>query len=197
MGYRQNDTKPREYNYKFSVQEWYDFKDKLLEMQANNKLSERDSKILTEIIINQKTTAELAYLARTDESYDWLQSNQNKPISERRIHQILTQNFPEFHIQTSHKQDNPRKNARREQTKLRQQLITEDSFCKICGSKENLELHHMIPLAIGGDNDNRNIIILCCNCHKTITYYDNSIISKIKRVVKKTGEINFLDNEDE
>lgn len=196
MGYRENDADTRKYKAKFSVNEWIGFRERLANLIADSAVSERDAKILTELIINQISTAKLAYLGRTDENYSWLQSNQGKPMSTRRIQQILTDNFPEFHLQTTHKQNNPRQNCRHEQQEIRKQIIKEDSCCSRCGSKENLELHHMIPLAIGGDNDNRNLTILCKHCHQQITNYDNMIINKLKREINKNGNIVFLSNND-
>jgi len=38
--------------------------------------------------------------------------------------------------------------------------------CVSCGSKENIEYHHIIPLALGGSNRIRNIVPLCHRCHK-------------------------------
>ena len=71
--------------------------------------------ILTELIVNMRSTAELAYLAETDENFNWLISNQNRPISTRRIQQILTDYFPEFHIQATHKQNKKDTKIRTEQ----------------------------------------------------------------------------------
>ena len=189
MGFRENKADTRKHRPKFSVNEWFEFKERLEMLQKETLIRcERDSKILTEIIINQKSTAELAYLARTNDEYSWLKSNQGKPISVRRIQQILTDYFPEFHIQTTHKQNNPRMKARHEQLRLRKMMITENSCCAICSSKENLELHHMIPLAIGGDNDDRNLIILCKCCHKQVSNYDNIIINKLKRDARLSND---------
>lgn len=38
--------------------------------------------------------------------------------------------------------------------------------CRICGSEENIEYHHIIALAVGGDNSLSNIIPLCYECHQ-------------------------------
>lgn len=37
--------------------------------------------------------------------------------------------------------------------------------CEVCGAKENLELHHIIPLSMGGSNDIDNLVCLCHDHH--------------------------------
>ena len=41
----------------------------------------------------------------------------------------------------------------------------EKKQCVRCGTKKDLTLHHLIPRALGGDNDLRNLIVLCKTCH--------------------------------
>lgn len=47
-----------------------------------------------------------------------------------------------------------------------------DKFCKVCGSKENLEIHHEIYPRLKTDIikaiDNKKIYFLCKKCHKKI-----------------------------
>lgn len=37
--------------------------------------------------------------------------------------------------------------------------------CKICGSNDTLELHHIIPKSYGGDDSIENLQWLCKKCH--------------------------------
>lgn len=169
MSYENNEANTRKQIANFSIDEWIEFRERLDKISELNIVSERDIKILKEIIFNQKSTAELAYLGRTNPDYDWLTSNQNKPISTRRIQQILTKYFPEFHIHTTHKKQRKEQKLRNEQNIIRQTMITSESSCGKCGCKNNLQLHHIIPITLGGSNDDANLIILCNNCHQKIT----------------------------
>ena len=42
--------------------------------------------------------------------------------------------------------------------------------CEFCGNdnKEILQIHHIKPISEGGDNAEKNLIILCPNCHKLV-----------------------------
>jgi len=65
---------------------------------------------------------------------------------------------------------------------LRKKYITSKSFCILCGSLENLEIDHIIPLMKGGNNDKKNIQILCANCHLKKTTYIDWKISPIEYI---------------
>ena len=41
-------------------------------------------------------------------------------------------------------------------------------FCVLCGTKDNLHNHHIIPVSRGGTDDKINIITLCTIHHATI-----------------------------
>lgn len=38
-------------------------------------------------------------------------------------------------------------------------------FCVFCGSRENLEHHHVLPRVIGGGDEEENMITCCSLCH--------------------------------
>ncbi len=39
-------------------------------------------------------------------------------------------------------------------------------LCCNCGSKEELEYHHVVPISLGGKDVNSNIVCLCYPCHQ-------------------------------
>lgn len=52
--------------------------------------------------------------------------------------------------------------------------------CANCGSTDNIEYHHIVPVALGGTNRLTNIVPLCSRCHKAahgshhISHYTNN-----------------------
>ncbi|MDP4106956.1 MAG: HNH endonuclease [Bacillota bacterium] len=50
--------------------------------------------------------------------------------------------------------------------KLKFKVLKRDGYmCRICGSDENLEVHHMLALTFGGKSTMKNMITLCKDCH--------------------------------
>ena len=103
----------------------------------------------------------------------------------RQIQNILWSYFPEFHLKTTNKK-NPGKSyqVRKEQRNVKKKI--NKGVCYRCGATKKLELHHMIPVALGGTNDDGNVIILCEDCHRLATDYF------IKKNIKR-GEENGTD----
>jgi len=51
----------------------------------------------------------------------------------------------------------------------RQYVLCRDGFkCQHCGSKEHLEVHHIIYRSQGGTNNVNNLITLCHECHQDV-----------------------------
>ena len=48
---------------------------------------------------------------------------------------------------------------------MQQQGTNRPKCCATCGGTDDIELHHIIPLAAGGTNDYYNLVYLCHNCH--------------------------------
>ena len=175
MSFKFNETNTRRQVARFSVDEWIAFRDRYNDDLQWTIQCERDKKILYEIIFNNKTTAQLGYLAKTDNNYNWLKSNQGKPMSCRRIQQILTKYYPEFHIWKTHRLNRKDQKLRNKANLVRNKLIKENAFCGWCGATEKLDLHHMLPIFLGGTSDERNLIFLCEKCHAIHTQYIRSL----------------------
>ena len=43
-------------------------------------------------------------------------------------------------------------------------------ICHRCGSRENLHVHHIIPVREGGKREQRNLVVLCSSCHKVVEH---------------------------
>ncbi len=41
--------------------------------------------------------------------------------------------------------------------------------CRVCGMRQEIEFHHLIPRAQGGDDTPDNIVPLCHTCHGNVT----------------------------
>ena len=57
--------------------------------------------------------------------------------------------------------------------------------CIICGSTVKLEVDHRRALMNGGTNDVSNLALLCDDCHKIKTKYDNSLRRKRESVCRR------------
>jgi len=52
---------------------------------------------------------------------------------------------------------------------FREKVLKRDGYtCQICGSKKNLEAHHIVPRSKGGTNLVENGITLCKDCHRAV-----------------------------
>ena len=62
--------------------------------------------------------------------------------------------------------------------KLRARFLLLHPLCEQCKSEGKLtaaeEVHHILPLANGGTNDERNLMTLCKSCHSRITIKDTN-----------------------
>ena len=63
--------------------------------------------------------------------------------------------------------------------------------CCNCGSKEDLQYHHIIPISIGGKDINSNICCLCYNCHYKL-HHDgkDKKVSNLSELIKK--DVSFI-----
>jgi 5-methylcytosine-specific restriction endonuclease McrA len=49
----------------------------------------------------------------------------------------------------------------------RRTLARTGGRCALCGSRENVEAHHPVALAVGGTHDQRGVP-LCAECHRAL-----------------------------
>lgn len=53
--------------------------------------------------------------------------------------------------------------------RIRASLVAKSPFCGWCGTvRQRLQVHHIVPFRLTHDNDNSNLIPLCCSCHKKV-----------------------------
>ena len=53
----------------------------------------------------------------------------------------------------------------KEYNEARKMIKDRPRICVNCGSTENIEMHHIVPLSEGGNNVESNIVMLCRACH--------------------------------
>ena len=51
-------------------------------------------------------------------------------------------------------------------SKRKRVLLRDKGRCVKCGSRENLEIDHVVPLARGGSNRLKNLQLLCRDCNR-------------------------------
>ena len=56
--------------------------------------------------------------------------------------------------------------------------------CVLCGSNENLHVHHIKPISEGGKDNPRNLVTLCEKCHTTV-HNDNKKFKKYTKQFEK------------
>ena len=61
--------------------------------------------------------------------------------------------------------------------------------CRLCDVTSGLEVHHIIPVSIGGYTTDLNSLTLCADCHLKITKYYNYIGLMKHRVERSTREV--------
>lgn len=159
----------REYKPNLSPETWLVIYKRLRELKRMTDIPLIHRKICVEVIENHHTTAELHRLAGVDKNFQWLKSSRGNPMSVRQIQNILFDYFPEF--RREHRKRKPKKHddIRKEETRIKREI--NQGVCHRCGSAKGLEIHHMIPVSMGGTNDKGNLIILCHECHKSFTKY--------------------------
>jgi len=53
--------------------------------------------------------------------------------------------------------------------RLRQKVLERDGWrCQVCGSSQDLQVHHIQYRSQVGDDTQRNLITLCSGCHQSV-----------------------------
>lgn len=141
--------------------------------QIKNQIWKMPNGIRKEILalafIDGLSTAEIEELAKTRTD---LYSRNNRPISRRRVLQIIAEEVPDYNSYRKHNQQKGRKDHGKF---VRNHQKTD---CVLCGSSESVEFHHMIPVALGGTAEPENMICLCKQCHDAVSAYQARILKK-------------------
>ena len=148
----------------------------IADFNPQNMIEKRDKKILQYVFVENLSAEAISRLNDPD-IVCFSNRNKGNSLSGCSILECLYKYFPELrNKEPMHKQKS--RDSRIELRMKRKKKAAEHiKQCAFCGTKKNLEEHHMIPLSMGGTNDELNLIFLCKDCHKAVTSYQWSIWS--------------------
>lgn len=79
-----------------------------------------------------------------------------------------------------------REQMRREAKKVMEEKL---KVCGNCGSKDRVEIHHIVPISKGGTNNEGNLVYLCNKCHHLAhSEYEENSVNLPKRIYLKAKE---------
>lgn len=55
-------------------------------------------------------------------------------------------------------------------------LVKGELYCAVCGTKQQLELHHIVPLSMNGSNEIDNLMPLCHDHHMEIHHENSDLV---------------------
>lgn len=137
---------------------------------SDNPMYNRNKEILRLVFIEGINPSEIAKMRI-------FYSNQNKPMCRRQIQQIVIKYVPDY-FECRRKPVTKNTKIRIEETKIKNSFAKSDLKCAKCGEANNIELDHILPIRFGGDNSPENLQLLCYNCHKIKTAYENKIVKE-------------------
>lgn len=132
--------------------------------KPQNEIEKRDKEICTLAFIKNMNAQQIKRLNHPLIIGMGNRSN-GKPLSVTSILKICYQYFP--FVKESRKGKRPASHEKRVELFKEQQKanITKPKICAACGATEDIKIHHIIPLSMGGTNDYFNLVYLCHSCH--------------------------------
>ena len=104
--------------------------------------------------------------------------SKGKNLSPSSVLKIIYKYFPEIKNMPQQKPSKSVETRKQLMKKRRQQQSAHIKQCAFCGNKDCLQEHHMIPLFMGGTNNDENLVWLCKSCHLTVTKYQKTLTPK-------------------
>lgn len=144
----------------------------LNEFEPTSDEEKRAKKILKFFVFDNMSASAIARM-RDPDIVAFGNRSKGMPLGAVSILRIIYTYFPEWQGRNNKSTEG---NKRVEQIRKREkQKSPHIRQCAFCGSQDNLEEHHMIPLFLGGTNDDRNLVFLCKGCHKSVSSYQARI----------------------
>lgn len=66
--------------------------------------------------------------------------------------------------------------------------MKKNSFCSVCASKGDTELHHIVPLSLGGPDTLSNLVELCLSCHSKAHNHRDAWREKARQGIEKAKQ---------
>ena len=133
-----------------------------------NQEENRAKKILTYFLCDN-LSAQAIRKKQDQDIVCYSNRQKGKPLSTTSILRVIYSYFPQFQGRNQKStMGNKRVELIRKREKEESRHIKQ---CAFCGSKKDLEEHHMIPLFLGGTNDDDNLVFLCKKCHRGVSSY--------------------------
>ena len=149
-----------------------------IQYQIMDMKPSRDRKVLELAFVHGLTTAEIVEVAKNSEE---LMSRNHRPLSKRRIQQIILIYVPDANAYQDHSQ---KEGSHKDHGYFATRHTKER--CANCGGTERLEWHHMIPAVLGGTAEPENMICLCHECHKCVTAYHRKLFPNLMNAYKNS-----------
>ena len=140
-------------------------------MPDNTEEERRDRAILKYFLLDNLSASAIC---RREDPLVVCHSNRGigAPLSVSSVLRIIYKHCPYLKVERKSQKNNKRVELIRKREK---QPSRHYKRCAMCGETNNLEEHHMIPLVMGGTNDEENLIFLCCDCHQAVTQYQRRV----------------------
>ena len=135
---------------------------------------EKRAKAILELFIRDRYSAQAIERLHHPDIISFGNRSYGNPLRSPAILSVIYEYFPQFRgrNRTGKGKEKSRVELMRKRDNTENPHI---KACAFCGSVENLEEHHMIPLSMGGTNADENLIFLCYSCHKAVTAYQNKL----------------------
>lgn len=102
--------------------------------------------------------------------------NNGKPLTAPSVARIIANYFPEFKNRMDKGNGNKHTARIDMRCKRKNQSSPHVRRCAFCGTDKELEEHHMIPLCLGGTNDDENLCFLCKNHHREVSTWQKIML---------------------
>ena len=138
--------------------------DKLNAWRPRGEIERRDKKICELAFKENMNTAQIERLRDPELVNQW-----GRPLTSRGMREIIYTHFPQLRRKRGYSVTTEGKAKRADLSKNIEKITAnKPKICAVCGSLENLRLHHIVPVDHGGTNDPVNLIYLCADCHNEL-----------------------------